>query len=84
MVIIPRIVKVDWRIIKDSDGLKLWRATVPGTVWCMIRTRAAVTAPPREVLEYLLNDSCIPDYDELFAKIEIVEKVDDTSVFKRT
>ncbi|CAM9416510.1 unnamed protein product [Scytosiphon promiscuus] len=76
--------QVDWRIIKDSDGLKLWRATVPGTVWCMIRTRAAVTAPPREVLAYLLNDSCIPDYDELFAKIELVETVDETSVFKRT
>ncbi|CAN0408421.1 unnamed protein product [Ectocarpus sp. 12 AP-2014] len=76
--------QVDWRIIKDSDGLKLWRATVPGTVWCMIRTRAAVTASPREVLTYLLNDSCIPEYDELFAKIEVIESIDDTSVFKRT
>ncbi len=71
-------------MIKDNDGLKLWRATVPGTVWCMIRTRAAVTASPLEVQEYLLNDSCIPDYDELFAKIEVIETVDETSVFKRT
>ena len=71
-------------MIKDGDGLKLWRAAVPGTVWCMIRTRTAVSASPSEVLTYLLNDSCIPDYDELFDKIDIVEPVDETSVFKRT
>lgn len=76
--------QVDWRLIKDSDGLKLWRASVPGSVWCMIRTRASVLVPPSEVLNYLLNDACIPEYDELFDRIELVEKVDHSGAFKRT
>lgn len=71
-------------MIKAGDGLKLWRAEVPGTMWCMIRTRTSVSAPPLEVLAYLLKDECIPEYDELFDKIHVVEKVDDSSMFKRT
>ena len=78
------LVKVDWRMMKDGDGMKLWRAAVPTTVWCMIRTRAAVPAPPLEVLTYLLDDSCISEYDELFDKIEVIEPIDDSSTFKRT
>lgn len=75
---------MDWRIIKDGDGLKLWRASVPGTEWSMIRTRAFVSATPREVMAYLLRDECISEYDELFDKIEVIEQVDARSVFKRT
>lgn len=71
-------------MIKDDDGMKLWRAAVPGTVWCMIRTRATVPAPPLEVLTYLLNDNCISEYDELFDKIKVIEPVDESSTFKRT
>ena len=71
-------------MIKDSEGLRLWRASVPGTLWCMIRARTAIPASPLDVLTFLLNDSCIPKYDELFDKIEIVETVDESSVFKRT
>lgn len=76
--------QVDWRLIKQGDGARLWRAQVPGTVWCMIRTRAAVPASPQTVLDFLLDESCIPKYDELFDKIEVVEPVDDVSIFKRT
>lgn len=77
-------VQVDWRMIKHGDGTKLWRAIVPGSVWCMIRTRTTVPASPMTVLNFLLDDDCIPQYDELFDKIEVVEAVDDNSVFKRT
>lgn len=75
---------MDWRLIKQGDGVRLWRAQVPGTVWCMIRTRTALVAPPQVVLDYLLDDTCIPTYDELFDKIEVIEAVDSTSTFKRT
>lgn len=71
-------------MIKDDDGMKLWRAAVPGTVWCMIRTRATVPASPLEVLTYLLDDNCISEYDELFDKIKVIEPVDESSTFKRT
>lgn len=71
-------------MIRHGEGTRLWRAIVPGTVWCMIRTRTTVPASPSTVLAYLLDDSCIPTYDELFDKIYVVEAVDSNSVFKRT
>ncbi|CAN0075651.1 unnamed protein product [Discosporangium mesarthrocarpum] len=64
--------------------MKLWKATVPGTVWCMIRTRAFVPAEPKSVMELLIDDSRIGEYDELFDKLFVVEVVDDCSIFKRT
>lgn len=57
---------------------------MPGTVWCMIRTRTPLVAPPQVVLDYLLDESLISTYDELFDKIQVIEAVDSTSTFKRT
>ena len=54
------------------------------TAWSMIRTRARLAASPSAVLQFLLDDSRIAEYDDLFDKIAVVEALDANAAFKRT
>ncbi|CAM9718016.1 unnamed protein product, partial [Phaeothamnion confervicola] len=66
-------------------GARLWKASVPGSVWSILRVRASLTAAPSEVLALLLDDARIGEYDELFDKISLVEAVEGGDcAFKRT
>jgi START domain len=78
--------RVAWQLVRDGgeSGVKLWKCALPGSAWSMIRTRTRLAASPSTVLDLLLDDSRIGEYDDLFDKIRVVEAVDEQAAFKRT
>eukprot|EP00953_Heterococcus_sp_UTEX-ZZ885_P010167 5937-Heterococcus_DN1.PRE.1 len=78
--------RVAWQLVRDGgeSGVKLWKCALPGSAWSMIRTRTRLAASPSTVLDLLLDDSRIGEYDDLFDKIRVVEVVDEQAAFKRT
>lgn len=78
--------QVDWKLVRDGgdEGVRIWKCDQVGSSWSMIRTRSRLNAEPGDVLSLLLDDSRITEYDDLFDKIWVVERIDDCSMFKRT
>ncbi|KAG5175365.1 hypothetical protein JKP88DRAFT_172390 [Tribonema minus] len=78
--------QADWRLVRDGgdDGVRLWKCAQPGSAWSMIRTRARLAAPPSAVLDLLLDEARIAEYDDLFDAIAVVARVDARAAFKRT
>ncbi|CAM9296249.1 unnamed protein product, partial [Phaeothamnion confervicola] len=70
-----------WSLVRDRRGIQVWTSPVPDSPWYRIRARMRCEATPQQLLSLLIDDTRIGEYDRMFDRIRLVERVDDrTSV----
>jgi len=78
--------QANWKLVRDGGdkGVRLWSCEQEGSAWSMIRTRTKIEGAPSNILKLLLDEGRISEYDDMFDSIEMLVKVDDNAMFKRT
>ncbi|CAM9416584.1 unnamed protein product, partial [Scytosiphon promiscuus] len=70
-----------WIPVRVRRGIHIWTSTVEGSPYCRIRGRMRCEATPAQLLQLLIDDERIVEYDRMFDRYEMVERPNDhTSV----
>ncbi|CAM9259152.1 unnamed protein product, partial [Ectocarpus sp. 6 AP-2014] len=70
-----------WIPVRVRRGIHIWTSTVEGSPYCRIRGRMRCEATPAQLLQLLIDDERIMEYDRMFDRYEMVERPNDhTSV----
>ncbi|CAN0011199.1 unnamed protein product, partial [Choristocarpus tenellus] len=70
-----------WRPVRVRRTIHIWTSTVEGSPYCRIRGRVRCEATPAQLLQLLIDDERIEEYDRMFDCYELVERSSDrTSV----
>ncbi|CAM9580089.1 unnamed protein product, partial [Laminaria digitata] len=70
-----------WRPVRVRRDIHIWTSTVEGSPYCRIRGRMRCEATPAQLLQLLIDDERIGEYDRMFDRYELVERPNDhTSV----
>jgi len=74
--------KSGWKVAKNKETAKVWRRKVSWTPWLQIRCWALVEASPKFLVDLLLDNSRVQEYDSLVDGVSILEKPEQNTMVR--
>lgn len=74
---------LEWQEKGRRNNTTVYSSMLPGNCWQAVKSVTSFQASKEEILELLLNDNRICEFDEIFDTFSLVAKVDDKTSIRR-